>query len=269
MLDFLVARFPGVETVDWLARMERGQVVDETGLRLNPNSPYRVGACVYYYRELPAENRVPFTASVLYQDEHILVADKPHFLPVIPAGRFLRETLLVRLKRESGLNHLTPIHRLDRETAGIVLFSLNPATRGVYASMFQRREVEKVYEAHARGLPGLEFPVTRRSRIVAGAPFFRMREVEGEANAETRIELVKELGEVNLYRLLPITGRKHQLRLHLSALGMPVVNDNLYPNMRDAAHDDYTSPLKLLAKSIAFRDPLTGHEHYFESERQL
>jgi len=276
ILDFLTERFPRVATATWVSRMARGELVDETGLRLNSGSAYRLGACIFYYRELESERIVPFDEQVLYQDEHILVVDKPHFLPVIPAGRFLHETLLVRLKKKWKLTQLVPIHRLDRETAGVVLFSLNAATRGHYTSLFRRRKVEKVYEALAPNLPALTFPVTRRSRIVAGEPFFRMKEVEGEPNSETYIDVVANaaaMGDVTLYRLHSITGRKHQLRVHLSALRIPVVNDRLYPDVSYAkgldTEDDFSNPLKLLAKSISFRDPLNGQEHYFESRRKL
>jgi tRNA pseudouridine32 synthase / 23S rRNA pseudouridine746 synthase len=281
VLDFLLERFPRVGAETWRARMARGEVLDEAGRRLEPASPYRAGSCVFYYRELEAEAPIPFAEQVIYRDEHLLVADKPHFLPVMPAGRFLRETLLVRLRLKGAPEQLAPVHRIDRETAGVVVFSLDPSTRGAYASLFQRREVRKVYEALAPRLPRLELPLTRRSRIVRGEPFFRMREVEGEPNAETRIEALDEIGDADdagdanefdgaaLYRLVPVTGRKHQLRLHLSALGAPILNDRLYPSAAAEAEDDFTRPLKLLAKSVSFRDPLTGREHYFESGRKL
>src|SRR5215207_153939 len=189
VLAFLSERHAAVGSETWAARMREGRVVDEAGRRLSPESPYRAGACVYYYREPGAETRVPFEERVLHLDEHLLVADKPHFLAVAPAGRFLRETLLVRLKRRTGLDALVPVHRIDRETAGLVVFSVNPSTRGAYASLFQRREVSKVYEAVSSARPALDFPVTRRSRIVAGEPFFRMKEVGGEPNSETRVDL--------------------------------------------------------------------------------
>jgi tRNA pseudouridine32 synthase/23S rRNA pseudouridine746 synthase len=269
VLDFLLERFPFVGAASWLARMERGEVLDEAGRPLGPASPYRAGACVFYYREPGAEPEIPFAERVLYRDEHLLVADKPHFLPVAPAGRFLRETLLVRLRLKGAPEPLAPVHRLDRETAGVVIFSLDPSTRGAYASLFQRREVRKVYEALAPPPAGLELPLTRRSRIVRGEPFFRMREVEGEPNSETRVESAGEARGATLYRLVPVTGRKHQLRLHLAALGIPILNDRLYPAINDAAADDFSRPLQLLAKSVSFRDPLTGREHHFESGREL
>ena len=273
VLSFLDERFPDVQTDTWLARMEKGEVVDETGLRLNAKTRYRAGAWVFYYRELQFEKVIPFDERILHQDEHILVVDKPHFLPVIPAGRFLHETLLVRLKKEGRLEELVPIHRLDRETAGVVVFSVNPKTRGQYVSLFHQRKVKKVYEALAcTGSPNIpmpSFPVTRRSRIVTGEPFFRMKEIPGEPNSETYIEVVRQMDGETLYQLCPVTGRKHQIRLHLSGLGIPIVNDKLYPAITVVKNDDFSTPLKLLAKSVCFQDPLTGQERYFETDRTL
>ena len=269
VLEFLSERHSSVGVETWAARMREGRVVDEAGRRLTPESPYRAGACVYYYREPGDETRVPFEERVLHVDEHILVADKPHFLAVAPAGRFLRETLLVRLKRRTGLDALAPVHRIDRETAGLVVFSVNPSTRGAYASLFQRREVSKVYEALSAGRPALDFPLTRRSRIVAGEPFFRMKETEGEPNSETRVDARGSRDGGTLYEARPLTGRKHQVRLHLAALGIPILNDRLYPDVLPDDSEDFSAPLKLLARSISFRDPLTSRERSFESDRQL
>jgi tRNA pseudouridine32 synthase / 23S rRNA pseudouridine746 synthase len=267
-MDFFKEQFPRVDATIWKARMEKGQVMDETGRRVDAATAFRAGACIFYYRELENEHTIPFREQVLYQDEHILVADKPHFLPVIPSGKFLHETLLVRLRKQYAIEALAPVHRLDRETAGVVLFSLNRKTRGHYTSLFQNRKVSKVYEALAPTLEESDFPVTRRSRVVQGEPFFCMKEVPGEANSETHISVVRTVGKLSLYQLLPVTGRKHQLRLHLSALGVPIVNDKLYPALTRAP-DDFSRPLKLLAKSISFRDPLSGREHYFESGTKL
>nr|AIA15997.1 RNA pseudouridylate synthase [uncultured bacterium] len=271
VLDFLSERHSSVSIETWAARMREGRVVDEAGRRLTPESPYRAGACVYYYREPGREPRVPFEERVLHLDEHILVADKPHFLAVAPAGRFLRETLLVRLKQRTSLDTLVPVHRIDRETAGLVVFSVNPSTRGAYASLFQRREVSKVYEALSRARPAaLDFPHVRRSRIVAGEPFFRMKETEGEPNSETRVDLLRRPGgDGTLYEARPLTGRKHQVRVHLAALGLPILNDRLYPEALPDAPEEFNAPLKLLARSVAFRDPVDGRERYFESGREL
>ncbi|WP_332848599.1 RluA family pseudouridine synthase [Massilia sp. S19_KUP03_FR1] len=269
MLDFLAARFADVTRQSWLERMARGDVVDAAGSRLGPDSAVQNGMRIWYYRELEAETPIPFDAQVLFQDEHLLVADKPHFLPMIPSGRFLQETLLVRLKKAYALPHLTPIHRLDRETAGVVIFSHNPATRGVYQSLFQKRAVRKTYEALAAPLVGRDFPFTYRSRMVDGEQFFVMREEAGEPNSETLVELIARRGAVNHYRLHPHTGRKHQLRLHMATLGAPILNDAFYPVPLPCKGDDFSAPLQLLARSIGFDDPLTGVARRFFSERSL
>jgi tRNA pseudouridine32 synthase / 23S rRNA pseudouridine746 synthase len=265
ILKFLEERFPGVQSAIWISRMCRGEVVDANGVRLNPDSPYREGACIFYYRELEGESPIPFEEVILYRDDHILVADKPHFLPVVPSGRFLHETLLARLKKRLKLEDLVPIHRIDRETAGIVIFSHNPSTRGAYASLFQKRAVEKVYEALAPNLPEGRFPMIYRSRIVRGEPFFRMKEIEGKPNSDTRIDVLETRGNTVLYQLRPLTGKKHQLRLHLSTLGIPIFNDRLYPDIVPCPSDDFSLPLKLLAKSVSFNDPVTGQHRHFRS----
>jgi tRNA pseudouridine32 synthase/23S rRNA pseudouridine746 synthase len=269
VLAFLEQRFPAVTPAVWRARMTRGEVIQANGARVGPDSPYRQGACVFYYRELDDETPIPFEERIIYLDDRILVADKPHFLPVIPSGRFLHETLLVRLKRKTGLPHLTPIHRLDRETAGVVIFSHDLATRGEYQSLFQKRMVEKIYEALAPTLVHAEFPIVCRSRMVEGTPFFRMKEALGEPNSETHIDILENRGDVTLYRLRPVTGKKHQLRLHLAALGIPIMNDAFYPDALPCKGDDMAHPLKLLARSISFCDPVTRQMRHFASDRQI
>lgn len=269
MLGFLAARFADVTAQSWLERMARGDVVDGGGARLAPDSAVKSGMRIWYYRELEAETPIPFDAQVLFQDAHLLVADKPHFLPTIPSGRFVRETLLVRLKKTLALPHLTPIHRLDRETAGVVIFSHNPATRGAYQSLFQKRAVKKTYEALAAPMPARTFPFTHRSRMVDGEQFFVMREEPGEPNSETLVELIARHGELAHYRLHPHTGRKHQLRLHMASLGTPILNDAFYPVALPCKGDDFSAPLQLLARSIGFDDPLTGKARSFSSERVL
>jgi tRNA pseudouridine32 synthase/23S rRNA pseudouridine746 synthase len=269
VLDFLGEQYPRVNVETWTGRMARGEVLDENGCAVDPETPYRTGACIFYYREVDDEKIIPYVEQVLYRDEHILVADKPHFLPVIPSGEFLRETLLVRLRQKYHLENLVPVHRLDRETAGVVLFSVNPKTRGQYTSLFRNRKVRKVYEALAPTLEASTFPTIRRSRIVRGEPFFRMQEVPGEANSETAVRPVRDLGRNSLYQLIPVTGRKHQLRLHLAGLGIPIINDRLYPVISRTRTDDFSSPLKLLAKSLSFHDPMSGRQLYFESSMKL
>jgi len=267
--DFLVERFPAISRQTWLERMAAGLVVDEFGGRVSAERAYRGHMRLYYYRALPAEPRIPFEAAVLYQDEHLVVADKPHFLPVTPSGHYLQETLLVRLKNQLNIDSLIPIHRIDRETAGLVLFCIRPEERDAYQALFRRHEVIKHYEAIAPWRPDLQFPLQRRTRIVEDEPFFRQREAPGEANSETLIDVLEVRGERALYALSPVTGKKHQLRVHMNALGLAICNDRMYPPFEATPDDDYTRPLQLLAKSIAFVDPLSGAMRRFESRLSL
>ena len=198
-----------------------------------------------------------------------MVADKPHFLPVTPSGHFLQETLLVRLKKRLGIDTLIPIHRIDRETAGLVMFSVNPGERNAYQALFRHHAVTKHYEAIAPWRHDLALPMTRKSRIVEDEPFFRQREVPGEPNSETQIDVIEINGNQARYALSPVTGKKHQLRVHMNALGLPILNDRMYPPVANTPDDDYSLPLQLLAKSIAFDDPLTGQKRYFQSQLAL
>jgi tRNA pseudouridine32 synthase/23S rRNA pseudouridine746 synthase len=269
--DFLVQRFPAISREVWVQRMADGLVADEFGALVTPERPYRGHMRVYYYRALDDEPRVPFEASVLWQDEHLVVADKPHFLPVTPSGHYLQETLLVRLKNNLGLEGLTPIHRIDRETAGLVLFSVQPGERDAYQALFRRHEVSKDYEAIAPWRADIDFPLTRKSRIVQGEPFFRQCEAEGEPNSETCIDVLETAPRLHLarYALSPVTGKKHQLRVHMNALGIPILNDRIYPPVYPTPDDDYTRPLQLLAKALTFRDPFTGETRKFHTRLSL
>lgn len=267
--DFFAHRFPMVSAGSWSERMARGEVVDDRGVTLSLNSAFRPGACVFYYRQRRDEIAIPFEEKILFQNDQLLVVDKPHFVPVTPGGRFLRETLLARLKRRTGLHTLTPIHRLDRETAGVIMFSVDTATRSLWQSLFRHRQVDKVYEAIAPFRADLDLPVERRSRLVRDEQFFRMREADGEPNTITRISLIERQDPLARYRLLPLTGKMHQLRVHMNALGIPIVNDGFYPVALPAGTDDFSAPLKLLARSLAFTDPLTGEPRFFQSERTL
>ncbi len=280
VLDFLAERLPLVSRADWALRLTRGEVLDARGQALPVDAPYRHGSRLYYYRQLAHEDEIPFEARVLFRDEHLLVADKPHFLPVTPKGRYVQQTLLVRLKRQLGLAELSPVHRLDRETAGLTLFALRADSRDAYQRLFRERAVEKVYEAiapapeSARQDLTLALPLVYRSRLQqrAGEAFMQMQELaQGEPNAETRIALLERLpGGLARYELRPLTGAKHQLRAQMSALGLPIVGDRIYPTLQpEQAVPDYRQPLQLLAREIAFVDPLSGQPRHFSSQRRL
>lgn len=267
--EFFAVRFPMVNADSWAERMSRGEVVDDQGTALYLDSVFRTGACVFYYRQRQDEVPIPFEEKILFLNDELLVVDKPHFVAVTPGGRFLRETLLARLKRRTGLDTLTPIHRLDRETAGVIMFSVEPSTRSLWQSLFRQRLVHKIYEAVAPFNESLDLPLDISSRIVRDVKFFRMREEPGEPNAFTRIELIEQRGQQALYRLFPLTGKMHQLRVHMNSLGIPILNDGFYPHALPSRADDFSAPLQLLARSIAFNDPVSGEARTFESDRKL
>ena len=267
--DFLVERFPAITRQVWLERMAHQLVMDEFGGLVTPERPYPGPMRIYYYRAVDVEARIPFDETVLYQDDHLVVADKPHFLPVTPSGHYLQETLLVRLKKRLGMDTLIPIHRIDRETAGLVLFCIQPGERNAYQALFRDHSVTKHYEAIAPWRQDLTWPITRKSRIVEDEPFFRQREVPGQPNSHTLINVMQVQGDQARYALSPVTGKKHQLRIHMNALGLPILNDRMYPPVAKTPEDDYNLPLQLLAKSIAFTDPITGQARYFQSQRKL
>ena len=289
LAEFLAARLPAAP--DWPARLARGEVLDAAGRPLAPDAACVTGAVLWYWRSPPPESRVPFELEVLHQDAQLVAVDKPHFLPVTPGGRHLQETVLVRLKRLLGIETLVPMHRLDRETAGVMLFTVQAAARHAYQSLLRDRRVHKVYEAVAPWRAGLELPLTCRSRLEERpGSFMQMQVVPGEPNSETRVELLSRLprrpvgepvdgyagppaGELALYRLHPHTGRKHQLRVHLDALGLPIVGDRIYPvllpDVAPGEAADHSQPLQLLAREIAFTDPLSGEPRRFTSRRRL
>jgi tRNA pseudouridine32 synthase / 23S rRNA pseudouridine746 synthase len=274
VLDFLAERLPRVARADWHARLVRGEVLDAQGRALAADAPYRANTLLYYYRRLEHEDPIPFEEQILFQDELLLVADKPHFLPVTPKGRYVQQTLLTRLKKRSGIATLTPVHRIDRETAGLVLFSIQPSTRDAYQALFRERRVDKVYEAiaaapEAAGRP-LALPMVYSSRLRERSDaFMQMEEVEGEPNAVTAIALLERLvGGLARYELRPSSGQKHQLRAQMSALGLPIVGDRIYPRLLpEPTTPDYGRPLQLLARRLEFIDPVSGERRCWESRR--
>ena len=271
---FLAQQFTAISAHEWSQRIAAGNVVDEHGVAVTPTRAFEAGLRIYYYRALESEPHIPFDEVILFQDEQLVVVDKPHFLPVIPSGRYLQETLLVRLKRKLGIDTLVPIHRIDRGTAGVIVFSVQESTRGKYQQLFATRDVRKTYEAIAPINRALQFPLMHESCLAPDEHFMRMKEMAGEANSQTHFEIIRELTPtLALYRLRPITGRKHQLRVHCATLQIPIVNDPMYPTFlpepaRDAL-EDFSKPLQLLARAVEFTDPITGAARAFTSARQL
>ncbi|MCK1819167.1 RluA family pseudouridine synthase [Streptomyces sp. XM83C] len=269
--EHLVERLSGAGPGVVEAMFAEGLIVGADGQPVAPDAPYVPGLYVWFHRELAPEVPVPFEVGVVYRDEHILVADKPHFLATTPRGSHVTETALARLRRELGLPTLTAAHRLDRLTAGLVLFTVRPEERGAYQTLFRDRRVRKAYEAVAPYDPALDLPVTVRSRIVKERGELTAREVPGEPNAVTRIEPAEHRADgLARYRLLPATGQTHQLRVHMNALGVPLLGDPLYPNVAaPAPPGDFRRPLQLIAAELEFTDPVTGAEHRFRSTRTL
>ena len=268
-LDFFAQRFDKVDRSDWAERFAAGDVVNQDGSLLRANHPLRCGQRLYYFRAVPHEPHIPFAERIVYADEHLVVADKPHFLPVIPSGKYVRETLLVRLGRTLDCGTLAPIHRIDRDTAGIVLFSRNPATRDPYHRLFREHAVRKTYHAIARWDPTLPWPITRHTRMATAAHFMQQTEVAGEPNALTHIRPLRHDDQWALYELRPVSGQRHQLRVHMHALGLPILGDGIYPALTPEGSQDFAKPLQLLAQAIEFTDPLTGQARRFESTLQL
>lgn len=263
LVDYLAQQFPNVSHAAWLARLQAGAVLNTEHHPYSPQALCQPRALVWYYREPVNEPEVPFAHRVLYQSEHLVVADKPHFLPVTPGGQYAHNTLLVRLQQELNLPQLAPLHRIDRETAGLVMFSPTPGpARQAYLRLFREHALRKVYHAIAPDVPALRTPQVVRHRLVNHpSDFFRMAVAEGTPNAETHIAQIKTLDNgLALYQLTPRTGLRHQLRVQMMALGAPIVGDQFYPDVKHGADgvDDYTAPLRLVASELGFVCPMTG-----------
>ncbi|MCX4544530.1 pseudouridine synthase [Streptomyces sp. NBC_01565] len=268
---YLADRYAGTRGAETMpALLRAGRVLGVGGRVLRPEDPYEAGSYLWFHRDMPPEPPVPFPIGVVYRDEHLLVADKPHFLATTPRGSHVTQTALARLRDELDLPALSPAHRLDRLTAGLVMFSIRPEDRGAYQLLFQNRQVEKEYEALAAPDPTLALPRTLRSRIEKTRGVIAAAEIPGgEPNAETLVELVESKGDLGRYRLTPHTGRTHQLRVHMNSLGLPILGDPVYPEVSDPDPLDYRRPLQLLARVLEFTDPVTGVAHRLESRRTL
>ncbi|MFC4327136.1 RluA family pseudouridine synthase [Streptomyces andamanensis] len=269
--EHLVERLSGAAPGAVTEMFDQGRIVGADGRPVAPQAPYEPGMFVWFHRELPDEVPVPFPLEVVHRDEHLVVADKPHFLATTPRGTHVAETALARLRRELALPALGAAHRLDRLTAGLVLFTVRPEERGAYQTLFRDRRVRKVYEAVAPYDPALALPRTVRSRIVKERGELAAREVPGEPNALTHVELLAHRADgLARYRLTPATGQTHQLRVHMSALGVPILGDPLYPVVTGPGPaGDFRRPLQLLARELEFTDPVTGAEHRLRSGRTL
>jgi tRNA pseudouridine32 synthase/23S rRNA pseudouridine746 synthase len=270
LLDFLDNRFKKVGREAWRTRIEAGKVTDDHDCPITLNTPYRPHTRLRYYREVEHELEIPFSEHILFHNDHLLVACKPHFLPVTPSGPYVNQCLLYRLKIKTGIDDLVPIHRIDRETAGIVMFSVNKDTRGLYHNLFKAGHVRKIYEAIAT-LPNdpdkLEWVV--KSRIIPGEPWFLMKHTDGPINAITHIYLLDRNDRYGYFRLEPLTGKQHQLRLHLNLIGCNILNDRFYPVLYPKGDDDFEHPLQLLAKEVHFIDPISQQPMKFCSTRAL
>lgn len=299
VLAFLLARFPDQPPAAWLQRLNAGDVRDEAGQPVAADTAYRAHQRLFYYRTVVHERVLPFEESILALDAHVLVADKPHFMPVVPSGPHVQETLLARLRRRTGLSDLVPLHRIDRDTAGLVLFSVNPASRSAYQALFRTQSAQKSYRALSAlaeaaapvgpsaepglasaagghvgvlGRPTIEQAragFQRHSRIDRATPFFRSAEVPGEPNALSHVQLLRTQGDWGLFALRPVTGRTHQLRVHMAALGWPILGDRLYPSWRERVDGDFSEPLQLLAHSLGYIDPIDGQPRQWTSTRSL
>ena len=295
-IDFLTSKFSAIAREEWLSRFEAGEILNAAGRVMAPQDSLYNQSHLHYYRSIRNEPELPFKANVIFQDEYLVVADKPHFMPVTPGGRYVQQSLLVQLKQQLNLPELSPVHRIDRETAGLVVFSVREQDRNAYQELFRLRQVEKTYLAIA-GAPGtshlnLQFPLVHRSMMEEDSQFFRMREVvekqlksEDEFNSETWIDCVEKFvintgsthqndtQSISLarYLLKPSTGQRHQLRVHMNSIGLPLINDQFYPQVLKHANDldEFNAPLQLLAQTIAFKDPVTGASRSFASSRQL
>lgn len=272
LLDFLCQRMPGIARSEWAERINQGLVLQESGQCAQIDQACQAGQRFFYYRNVAEEPRLPMAATVLFEDDHLLVADKPHFMPVTPSGPYVQQCLLVQLKRLTGLAELVPLHRIDRETAGLVLFGKRLHERDAYHALFRDHRIHKTYHAVAAHRPDLTLPRVHTSRLAEDPThFFKVREIPGDPNSETRIALLGVQRESALYQLEPVTGKRHQLRVHMAALGIPIEGDQFYPTVLRGpdAQEDFGHPLQLLAHSVKFTDPHTGQKRQWTSTLAL
>jgi tRNA pseudouridine32 synthase/23S rRNA pseudouridine746 synthase len=272
VLEFLILKFPAIASDVWEQRMADGKVHWHDGSLINSQTAFAAQQRVYYYREVEVEPIIPFAEQIIFQDELILVAYKPHFLPVTPGGGYVEECLQNRLRNITGNSNLQAVHRIDNGTAGLVLFSVNPNSRQQYHGLFETRQVNKTYQAIAsttNKAARIDQQWEIKNRLEKTEPRFLMHIVEGVANSHSRIRCLKTSADNALFELSPITGKTHQLRLHMQSLGWPLLNDTYYPELQPSKPDDYSKPLQLLAQKLEFIDPVTQQARSFSSNTEL
>ncbi|MFT4937233.1 MAG: tRNA pseudouridine32 synthase/23S rRNA pseudouridine746 synthase [Paraglaciecola sp.] len=272
VLEFLILKFPAITGDVWQQRMADGKVHWHDGSLISAHSPFAAQQRVYYYREVDSEPVIPFAEKIVFQDELILVAYKPHFLPVMPGGGYVEECLQNRLRNKIGNHHLQAVHRIDKGTAGLVLFSVNPTSRQYYHRLFATHQVSKTYQAIAstnNNPPMHNQQWEIKNRLERTEPRFLMHIVEGQANSHSRIRCLQNSADKALFELNPITGKTHQLRLHMQSLGWPLLHDTYYPQLQPSHPDDYSKPLQLLAQKLQFIDPMTQQPRSFSSNTEL
>lgn len=276
VLEYLIMQFPNVAAQVWQQRIADGKVHWHDGSLITASTAFKPQQRVYYYREVENEPTIPFKEEIIFQDKEILVAHKPHFLAVTPGGVYINECLQSRLRNTTGIETLQAVHRLDRVTAGLVLFSVNPATRHLYHNLFETRKIHKTYHAIANIAPEenlnkiyINQQWEIKNRIVRSEPKFLMRVSPGEANSHSIIRCLRQASDKALFELKPITGKTHQLRLHMQTLGWPILHDRYYPTLQTETADDYSRPLQLLAKELEFIDPVTQQTRILTSQAEL
>jgi len=270
ILEYLQQRFPHIGSEIWLNRIQGGLIRDASGTGISQDTPYKAGMKLSYYREIPEEPIIPFTENIIFQNEHLVVVCKPHFLPVQPSGPYVTECLLNRLIRRLGNKQLVPLHRIDRETAGIVLFSANPDSRKPYHKLFSAGKIRKIYEAIGTiPLDKTQSEWLIENRIEPASEWPMMKNTDGPVNARTLISKIDEKNDLAKFRIEPFTGKGHQIRLHLQIIGSNILNDRYHPKLQPENHNNFENPLQLLAKQISFTDPLSGEKFEFTSPREL
>ncbi|RTE67129.1 pseudouridine synthase [Amphritea opalescens] len=272
VLEYLIYKFPQVDAHIWRQRARDGKLHWHDGSAITSDSPYLPQQRVYYYREVASEPVIPFNETIIFADAHILVAYKPPFLPVTPGGAYVNECLQNRLRAATGIDNLHALHRIDRVTTGLAMFSVNSDSRHLYHQLFASREMHKTYQAIARidadePVIGQQWEVV--NRLENGDPRFRMQVVDGTPNSHSLIRCLDRIQGRGLFELEPITGKTHQLRVHMQTLGWPILHDRYYPELQPESADNFAQPLQLLAQQLRFIDPVTSQPRAFHCGYQM